>query len=110
MDKSASGTTVVVAVARLSLVSGSVVAAETDAVLVSVPVVEEPTCTTTSTVATVAPGRIPRLHVIVAAPEHDPLLGVDETSVTPAGSVSTSVTPLVVEGPAAVPLFVTVRW
>ena len=45
----------------------------------------------------------------MVVPEHDPVLGVADTSVTAAGNVSVTVTPLVVDGPAAMPLLVAVR-
>jgi hypothetical protein len=63
-----------------------------------------------SIVALAPPGKIPSAQVIVVVPEHDPVLGVADTSVTAAGSVSVTVTPLVVDGPDGAPLFVTVRW
>ena len=71
---------------------------------VSVPVYEGDTATTMSIVAVAPPGKIPRSHVTVVVPEHEPVLGVADTNVTPAGSESVTVTPLVVEGPALVPL------
>src|SRR5205823_14862340 len=108
-DRSAVETTVVVAVAELLPVLGSEVTADTLAVFVSVPLVDGETLTTMLIVALAFPGKIPRLHVTVVVPEQDPLLGVADTNVTPAGSVSVTLTPLVVEGPAAVPVLVTVR-
>jgi hypothetical protein len=101
-------TTVVVAVAVLFAGLGSAVTAETVAVFVSVPA-DCATLATMSIVALAPPGKIPRAQVIGAVPEHDPVLGVADTSVTPVGRVSVTVTPLVVEGPDATPLFVTVR-
>ena len=110
MDMSAVGTmTVVVAVAVLLAGVGSEVVAETVAVLVSVPSVCGATCTTMSTVALAPPGKMPRLHVTVVEPEHVPALEVADFSVTPAGSESVTLTPLVVDCPEDVPLFVTVR-
>ena len=109
-DKSAPLTTVVVAVAVLLAELGSAVTAETAAVFVIVPLLAEgETVTTMSTVALAPPGKIPSAQVTVVVPEQDPVVGVAETSVTPAGKVSVTVTPLVVEGPDDTPLFVTVR-
>ena len=88
---------------------GSVVAAATLAVLVSVPEALG-AVTTISTVAVTPLGKMPSLHTTVLVPEQVPELGVAETNVTPAGRTSVSVTPLVVAGIAGVPLFVTVKW
>jgi hypothetical protein len=107
-DTSAAAATVVVAVARLLFGFGSAVAAETVAVFLRVPLVAG--LTTMSTPAVAPPGKIPRLQVRVIVPEHDPTLDVAETSVAPAGSVSVTVTPLVVDGPDDVPLLVMVKW
>ena len=104
-----SSATVVVVVAVLLLVLGSLVAAATVAVFVMLPDVLG-AVTTISTVAVTPLGKMPRLHVTVLVPEQVPELGVAETNVTPAGSTSVSVTPLVVAGMAGVPLFVTVKW
>ena len=74
---------------------------ETVALLEIVPV--PPVVTRISTLA-VPPLRIvPRLQVTVLVPEQLPWLGVAETSVTLAGSVSTTVVPVAAAGP----LFVT---
>jgi hypothetical protein len=108
IDTSAEAATVVVAVALLLFEVGSEVAAETVAVFLRVPLVEG--LTTMSTPAVAPPGKIPRLQISVVVPEHDPTLGVADTSVAPAGRVSVTVTPLVVEGPDEVPLLVTVKW
>ena len=102
--------TVVSAVAVLLLRAGSVVAAATVAVFVSVPDALDATVTTISTVAVAPLGKMPRLHTTVLVPEQVPVLGVAETNVTPAGNASVRVTPLVVAGIAGVPLFVTVKW
>ena len=109
-DRSAVETTVVVAVAELLAAFGSDVAADTLAVFVNVPTVVAATFTTMSIVADAPRGKIPTSHAIVVVPEHEPVFGVADTSVTPGGRVSTTLTPLVVDGPEAVPLFVTVRW
>jgi hypothetical protein len=101
---------VVVAVAVLLLVSGSLVAAATVAVFVRVPDALVTTVTTISTVAVALLGKMPRLHVTVLVPEQLPELGVAETSVTPAGRTSVRTTPLVVAGIVGIPLFVTVKW
>jgi hypothetical protein len=111
IERSAPLTTVVVAVAVLLLALGSAVAAETVAVFVSsVPfAAADETVTTMSIVALAPPGKIPSEQLIGVVFEHDPVLGVADTKVTPAGKASVTVTPLVVEGPEATPLFVTVR-
>ena len=82
--------TAVVAVALLlpGLLSG--VADDAVAVLLSVPAVVERTTTVTVTEAPAA--NVPRLHVIVVVPEHDPALGVADTRLAVAGSGSVSVT------------------
>jgi hypothetical protein len=99
---------VVIWVAVLLLRLGSLVAAATLAVFVSVPAALG-ACTTISTVAVAALGKMPRLHVTVLVPEQVPELGVAETNVTPAGKTSVRMTPLVVAGMVGIPLFVTVR-
>ena len=110
IERSAPLTTVVVAVAVLLAALGSAVAAETAAVFVSVPLLaEDETVTTMSIVALAPPGKIPSEQLIGVVLEHDPVLGVADTNVTPAGKASVTVTPLVVDGPEATPLFVTVR-
>ena len=100
---------VVIAVAVLLAAVGSVVAATTVAVFVSVPEALG-AVTTISTVAVTPLGKMPSLHTTVLVPEQVPLLGVAETNVTPAGKTSVSVTPLVVAGMVGIPLFVTVKW
>jgi len=109
IERSAPLTTVVVAVAVLLAPLGSAVTAETVAVFVRVPLAVGETATTTSIVARAPPGKIPSAQVTVVVPEQDPVLGVAETRVTPAGRVSVTVTPLVVDGPDDTPLFVTIR-
>jgi hypothetical protein len=101
--------TVVICVAVLLLRFGSVVAAATVAVFVSVPAALG-ALTTMSTVAVAPLGKMPSLHVTVLVPEQVPELGVAETNVTPAGRTSVRVTPLVVAGIVGIPLFVTVMW
>jgi hypothetical protein len=98
----------VVAVAELLAALGSTVTAETVAVFESVPLACV-TVTAMSIVALAPPGKILSAQVIVVPAEHDPVLAATELSVTPAGSVSVTVTPLVVDGPEDTPLFVTVR-
>ena len=110
IERSAPLTTVVVAVAVSLAALGSAVAAETVAVFVRVPLLAEgETVTTMSIVALAPPGKIPSEQLIGVVFEHDPVLGVADTNVTPVGKASVTVTPLVVEGPEATPLFVTVR-
>ena len=108
-ERSAPLTIVVVAVAVLFAGLGSAVTAETEAVFVRLPLAAGETVTTMSIVALAPPGKMPSAQLIVVVPEHDPLLGVADTSVTPAGRESVTVTPLVVDGPEETPLFVTVR-
>src|SRR5256885_11368529 len=110
IERSAPLTMVVVAVAVLFVRLGSAVTAETEAVFVRVPLAAGETVTTMSIVALAPPGKIPSAQLIVAVPEPDPVLGVADTSLTPAGRGSVTVTPLVVDGPEETPLFVTVRW
>jgi hypothetical protein len=109
IERSAPLTTVVVAVAVLLAALGSVVTDETVAVFVRVPLAEGETSTAMSIVPLAPPGKIPSAQMTVVVPEQDPVLGVAETSVTPAGKVSVTLTPLVVDGPDDTPLFVTVR-
>src|SRR5438067_2287485 len=108
IDRSAAAETVVVAVALLLFGCGSEVAAETVALFVRVPLTDG--LTTMSIPAVAPPGKIPRSQVTVVVPEQDPTVAVADTSVAPAGRGSVTVTPLVVDGPADVPLLVTVRW
>ena len=63
---------------------------------VNVPVVVfAGTETTIETVAELVPAAsVPRLQVTVAVPAHVPCDGVEDTNVTPAGSVSVTVTPV----------------
>ena len=99
--------TLVATVAVLFAVVGSLVAAATVAVFV---MLRHVLSVTTISIVAVAPlGKIPRLHVTVLVPEQLPVLGVAETSVTPAGKASVTVTPLVVAGMVGIPLFVTVK-
>ena len=96
-ERSAPLTTVVVAVAVLFAEFGSAVTADTAAVFEIVPFgADGETVPTMSIVALAPPGRIPSAQLIVVVPEHVPVLGVAETNVTAAGSVSVTVTPLVV--------------
>ena len=104
------GTTVVTTVELLSLGSGSVSAEVTDAVLVSIAGAPG-AVTTMSTPRDVVLGIEPMLHVTV--PDtcvQVPCVGVAETKVTPAGSVSVSVTPVAVDGPALNTLTSYVNW
>lgn len=101
-------TTFVTSVALLLLEFGSVVNAAIVAVFVSVFGASFSTVTTISTVAVAPLGRIPRSHLTVLVPEQLPMLGVAETNVTPDDNILFSVTPLVVAGPVAVPLLVTI--
>ena len=75
-----------VIVAELSLVSGSVSLALAAAVFDNWPV----DCGTTTmlVVAELPCGRLPKLHVTVVVPLHVPWVGVAETKLTPACSVS----------------------
>ena len=82
--------------------AGSVAAEETVAVLeMIVPAVNpEPVWTTREIVAFPPFAIVPRLQVTVAVPLHDPAEGVAETNVTPAGSVSDTLTLVAALGPA----------
>jgi hypothetical protein len=76
--------TVVDAVERLLPATGSSVVADTSAVLLNVPA--DPGVTTIFTVAPAPFASVPRLHVTVAVPLHEPTVVLDETNVTPDGS------------------------
>jgi hypothetical protein len=79
---------------------GSVSLADTLAELVKVPVVEVPTATTIVIVAWLPLAIVPRLQEIVPMPlQPPPWLTVAETKLTPGGRVSSTVTPVAVEGP-----------
>jgi len=95
--------TIVDVVAVLLPGTGSVVVLETDAVLAIVPGWDGVTVIVTVAVAPAATA--PRLQVTVATPEQVPTLVDDDPKLTPAGSVSVTVTV-----PAALgPLLLTVR-
>ena len=53
--------------------------------------------------------RLPKLHVTVVVPEHEPCVGVAETKLTPAGSVSVMVVFVDGEGPLFVTTILYVR-
>src|SRR5207244_2918809 len=78
------GKTVVVSVAELLSGLGSLVAAATVAVFVSM-CAKRPTRTSIVTVPVAPLEKLPRLHVTVVVPEQLPELGVAEMSVTPLG-------------------------
>jgi hypothetical protein len=84
--------TVVIAVAELSLILGSVSRLETVAVLVIFPIAVG--LTTILIVAVAEEARLSRAQVIVLVPLQVPWLEVAETKVTPDGSVSVTVTPV----------------
>ena len=102
-DTSASGVggvtsfTVVDTLELLLPATGSSVVADTFAVLLSVPA--DPGVTTIFTVAPAPFASVPRLHVTVAVPLHEPTVVLDETNVTPDGSTSVTVTPAAASGP-----------
>jgi hypothetical protein len=88
---------VVVAVAVLLVRFGSGVADVTVALLVSVPVAVA--VTTRVIVAVAALFIVPRAHVTVVVPLHDPTVVADETNVAPAGNASVKVTAVAANGP-----------
>ena len=92
---------VTVLVAVLFAGFGSLTADETVAVFVTIPGVVD-VFTTSAMVAAPPFARVPRLLVTGPVPEQEPWLGVLETNVDPAGSVSTTVTPVAVDGPLLV--------
>src|SRR5437879_6936565 len=96
--RSAAGVTVVVTLAPLFVVTGSISAAVTLAMSVMAPATFA--CPRMVTVAFAPLASTPRLQVItVAAIEHVPWLGAMKRNATPAGRVLVSVTPLAAEGP-----------
>lgn len=78
---------------------GSDVVAVTVAVFEIVSLVAV-TVVTSVTVAEPPFASVPRLHVTVVVPEHEPWVGVAETTLRPGGSTSVTVTPADVVGPA----------
>jgi hypothetical protein len=111
IDRSAdvtAGFTVVVAVALLFAVLGSEVVELTVAVFESGAAAVG--VTTIVTVAEAPEASVPRLHVTVAVPEQEPTDGVADTKVTPAGSVSLTLTAAAALGPALAAVSVYVRF
>ena len=102
-DRSAAGSTVVVAVAELFELLGSVASPETEAVFVTVPAWSA--VTVIVTVACAPEASAPRLQVSVVVPEQAPCDAFAAAKLTLAGSGSVTVTPVAVLGP----LFLTVR-
>jgi hypothetical protein len=96
------GAIVVVAVDVLFAGVGSVTSEETVAVLeMLVPVANPEAVWTTREIVALPPfASVPRLQVTVVVPLHDPVEGVAETNVTPAGRVSDTLTPVAELGPA----------
>ena len=101
-DKSADAPTVVVALARLFALFGSLVEDATPAVLVIVLLAPNPTETVAVSVALAPAFTVPRLQGKEAQP---PCEEVSETKVTPLGKVSVTFTLVAFEGPK----FATVR-
>jgi len=96
---------VTVLVAVLLAGFGSLTADDTVAVFDNIPGVAD--AVITSAMVAVPPfARVPRLQVTVLVPVQEPWLGVLETNVDPAGSVSTTVTPVAVKGPLLVTVIV----
>jgi hypothetical protein len=96
--------TAVVAVAVLVAGSASGSAAAAVAVLTTVPA---PVALTTSCTVAVAPAaRLPSAQLTGFRPLQPPWLAVAETSVTPAGSGSVTVTPVAAPGPWLVTVIV----
>src|SRR5688572_12991371 len=103
--------TVVVAVQRLSLLSGSALPLETSALLTRiVPAATSELTLTTATIDAEAPlARLPRLHLsgLLGSPGttpdwHDPVVGVALTKLTWAGSASSTKTFGATDGPSFV--------
>ena len=98
IDRSAAGSTVVVGAGGVVAGTGSAVVAETVAWLVIVPGAERRTLISTVALAPLA--SVPSAQVTVPLDsEQVPCEGVAESNVTPAGSVSVTVTPVALEGP-----------
>ncbi len=97
---SAIGVTAVTAVAELFAPLGSAVVEATVAVLDTDAGAAPVTVATIETVALAPLASVPRLHVTVVVPVQVPTLGVADTKVKPAGSVSVTVTAAAGEGPA----------
>src|SRR5882762_9735860 len=96
MDRSATGTIVVVAEAVLLAVFGSASLPATVAVLVIEPVVAG--VVTLMVIVALAPAaRLPTVQVTVPAEFVQPELA--DTKVTPAGRVSVTITPVAADGP-----------
>jgi hypothetical protein len=100
--RSAEGVTVVGTLAVLFDETGSAVVAETDAVLVTLGTALWPAVATIVTVTSLgAPAlTVPRSQLTVALPEQEPFVEEAETSVSPAGSASETVTAAAGLGPA----------
>ena len=86
-----------IVVAELSLVSGSDSVAVADAVLLSWPV--DCGVTRMLAVAELPVARLPKLHVTVVVPEHEPCVGLAETKLTPAGRGSVKIVFVAGDGP-----------
>jgi hypothetical protein len=93
------GVSVVVAVAESLVATGSEPPLETVAVLEMLPVPNAVGLTTMSTWASASSPSVPMLQITVALPLQLPWSGVAETSVTPLGRGSVTVTPSAVCGP-----------
>jgi hypothetical protein len=104
MDRSADGLTVVLVELELFPRFGSPVVLVTLAVLFNVPAAVG--VTTIVTVALPPLLMVPRLQETVLVPVQLPWLGVAETYVAPAGSVSVTVTPDALLGPPFVTVMV----
>src|SRR3989442_15271984 len=94
-------------VAELSLVSGSDSVAVADAVLLSWAV--DCGVTRMLAVAELPVARLPKLHVRVVVPEHEPCVGLAETNVTPAGRGSVKIAFVAGDGPMLVTTILYVR-
>ena len=81
----------------LSLRSGSDSVAFADAVLLSCPV--DCGVTRILAMAELPTARLPKLQVTVVVPEHEPCVGLAETKVIPAGSVSVIIEFVAGDGP-----------
>ena len=94
------GLTAVPSVSELLALFGSISVRLTEAVLLKVPA--DVGVTAIVTVAFAPLFKLPRLQVTVAVPLQVPWLGIAETKVAPAGSVSVTTTPVAVSGPLLV--------
>ena len=99
--------TCVMAVAELSLMSGSDSVALAEAVLLSCPV--DWGTTRILSIAELPTPILPKSQVTIVVPEHVPCVALTETKVTPAGKASETITPVAGDGPLFVTTILYVR-